>query len=238
MLEVDPEKRRVALGLKQLEADPWKTDIPARYHAGDIVRGIITKLTSFGAFVELEDGLEGLLHISELSEKKIPSPEEIVDVGDVVDVRVIRVDPDSRKIGLSLRTEGPIEDEEEQPRIVVRSDELEKVENPQELIDEVLEEGRQHERERAEAAAPVSEGPKGATTSLNIPASVVGAAEPEAEEPAEPRSKRRSSRSPRHWLSRRPKSRLSPRSKRRSSRSAEPRPSRAGARRAGRAGGP
>ncbi len=184
VLEVDPEKRRVALGLKQLESDPWKTTIPDRYQSGDIVRGIITKLTSFGAFVELQDGLEGLLHISELSEKKIPSPEEIVDVGDVVDVRVIRVDADSRKIGLSLRTEGPIEDDEEQPRIVVRSDELEKVENPQELIDEVLEEGRQHERERAEEAAIRRDAPRGATTSLNIPTSVVAAREPEVE--AEP----------------------------------------------------
>ena len=193
VLEVDPEKRRVALGLKQLETDPWKTTIPERYQSGDLVRGRVTKLTSFGAFVELQDGLEGLLHISELSEKKIPSPEEIVDVGDVVDVRVIRVDTESRKIGLSLRTEGPLEGEEEQPRIVVRSDELAKAEHPQELIQEVMEEARQHERERAEAGAAAAarrEGPRGATSSLNIPTDLIKseapAAEPEAEAAAQP----------------------------------------------------
>jgi len=149
VLEVDPQKRRVALGLKQLEPDPWEEDIPSRYRSGDLVRGIVTKLTSFGAFVELEDGLEGLLHISELSEKKIPSPEEIVEVDDVLDVRVIRVDADARKIGLSLRTEGPAE-EQEQPGIVIRSDQLEEAENPQEMIEEAMEDAPQLDREPEE----------------------------------------------------------------------------------------
>ncbi len=158
ILEVDPEKRRVALGLKQLEPDPWQDDIPSRYRPGDLVRGIVTKLTSFGAFVELEDGLEGLLHISELSDKKIPSPEEIVDVGDVLDVRVIRIDPEERKIGLSLRTEGPISEEEEGPRIVIRSDELEAAEHPEELVQEAMEEAPQLEREAPhDAKAPAQE---------------------------------------------------------------------------------
>jgi len=147
VLEVDPEKRRVALGLKQLETDPWKDEIPSRYRVGDLVRGSVTKLTSFGAFVELEDGLEGLLHISELSDKKIPSPEEIVDVGDVVDVRVIRVDTDSRKIGLSLRTQGPIEEVEDQPRIVIRSDQLAGAENPDLVVEQAMEAAPQRDRE-------------------------------------------------------------------------------------------
>ena len=103
VLSVDPEKKRVALGLKQLRGDPWHDDIPTRYLVGDIVRGQVTKLTSFGVFVELEDGLEGLLHISELSDRKVNSPEEVVQPGDAIDVRIIRLDRDARKIGLSLR---------------------------------------------------------------------------------------------------------------------------------------
>jgi len=165
VLEVDPDKRRVALGLKQLEPDPWKEQIPNKYRSGDLVRGVVTKLTNFGAFVELEDGLEGLLHVSELSDKKIPSPEEIVDVGDVVDVRIIRVDAEARKIGLSLRTEGPIT-ELERPRIVIRSDQLEQAPNPQELVKEALQEAPQHGRDRE----VTSSGP--AVSSLEIPREV------------------------------------------------------------------
>ncbi len=184
VLEVDPQKRRVALGLKQLEKDPWQDEIPARYRSGDLVRGVITKLTSFGAFVELEDGLEGLLHISELSEQKIPSPEEIVDVGDVVDVRVIRVDSDGRKIGLSLKSDMPAEEEEEGPRIVIRSDEIEEAENPDELVESALEEAPQLDREAEEPADQASGGK--AESSLNIPTSVVSSEEEAEETPDQP----------------------------------------------------
>jgi small subunit ribosomal protein S1 len=103
VLSVDQERKRVALGLKQMGNDPWETDIPARYKPGQKVRGKVTKLTNFGVFVELEQGLEGLLHISELSDAKIESPEEVVKVGDEVDVKVLRVDAKDRKIGLSMR---------------------------------------------------------------------------------------------------------------------------------------
>src|SRR5579883_2295967 len=103
VLTVDQERKRVALGLKQMGPDPWETDIPTRYKPGQKVRGKVTKLTNFGVFVELEQGLEGLLHISELSDDKIESPEEVVKVGDEVDVKVLRVDVKDRKIGLSMR---------------------------------------------------------------------------------------------------------------------------------------
>src|SRR5687767_6055049 len=83
--------------------DPWEGDIPGRYKAGQKVTGKVTKLTNFGVFVELEPGLEGLLHISELSDDKIESPEEVVKVGDDVDVKVLRVDTKDRKVGLSMR---------------------------------------------------------------------------------------------------------------------------------------
>jgi len=103
VLSVDQEKKRVALGLKQLHTDPWEHDIPMRYRVGDVVKGKATKFTNFGVFIELEEGLEGLLHISELADRKLESPEEIVKSGEELELRVIRVDPKERKIGLSLK---------------------------------------------------------------------------------------------------------------------------------------
>ena len=102
VLSVDTEKRRVALGMKQLEQDPWQDEIPRRYGPGDVVVGRVTKITNFGVFVALEDGLEGLLHISELTDKKVESPEEVVKPNQLVDVRVLKVDSEERKIGLSM----------------------------------------------------------------------------------------------------------------------------------------
>lgn len=102
VLSVDRDKKRVSLGLKQLADDPWKTEIAERYRVGDVVVGTVTKITNFGVFVELEDDLEGLLHVSELSTKKVDSPEDIVQTGDQVEVTVLKVDTDERKIGLSL----------------------------------------------------------------------------------------------------------------------------------------
>ena len=102
VLSVDTDKRRVALGMKQLEQDPWQDEIPRRYGPGDIVAGRVTKITNFGVFVSLEDGLEGLLHISELTDKKVESPEDVVRAGQLVDVRVLKVDSEERKIGLSM----------------------------------------------------------------------------------------------------------------------------------------
>jgi small subunit ribosomal protein S1 len=103
ILNVDQERKRVALGLKQMANDPWEGDIPGRYKAGQVAKGKVTKLTNFGVFIELEPGLEGLLHISELSEEKVESPEELVKVGDEVEVKVLRVDVGERKIGLSRK---------------------------------------------------------------------------------------------------------------------------------------
>lgn len=130
VLSVDMGKKRIALGLKQLSLDPWLETIPSNYHVGDLLSGYVTKITNFGVFVKLEEDLEGLLHISELSDHKIASPEEIVRPGMKIEVRVIRVDTEERKIGLSFvhadfeenakilaaplppRTEEPIEGDE------------------------------------------------------------------------------------------------------------------------------
>jgi len=113
ILNVDQERKRVALGLKQMANDPWEGDIPSRYHPGDIRKGKVTKLTNFGVFVELEPGLEGLLHISELADDKVESPEDVVKVGDEIEVKILRVDPADRKIGLSRKLTG--DDEETSP---------------------------------------------------------------------------------------------------------------------------
>lgn len=103
VLEVDQEKQRVGLGLRQMHEDPWTTAIPDAYQPGMIVRGKVTKITNFGVFVELEDDLEGLLHISELADHKVDNPQDVVKQGDEVEVKILRVDTDDRKIGLSLK---------------------------------------------------------------------------------------------------------------------------------------
>jgi len=103
ILSVDTDRRRIALGLKQMAEDPWTNDIPTRYAPGQKISGKVTKITNFGVFVGLEDGLEGLLHISELSDEKVENPEDLVNVGDELEVKVLRVDTDERKIGLSRR---------------------------------------------------------------------------------------------------------------------------------------
>ena len=103
VLSVDQERRRIALGLKQLDEDPWATDIPDRYQQGQLVKGNVTKITNFGVFVGLEDGLEGLLHISELADHKVENPQDVVSVGDEIEVKILRVDSEERKIGLSRK---------------------------------------------------------------------------------------------------------------------------------------
>ena len=103
VLEVDVEKQRISLGVKQLTEDPWIHAIPDKYIPGQIIKGHITKLTNFGVFVELEQELEGLLHISELADHKIDKPQDVVKPGDEVEVKILRVDTEARKIGLSLR---------------------------------------------------------------------------------------------------------------------------------------
>jgi small subunit ribosomal protein S1 len=112
VLNVDQERKRVALGMKQLASDPWETDIPERYKQNQVVQGKVTKITNFGVFVELEPGLEGLLHVSELADGKVDSPDAVVKVGDTIDVKVLKVDREERKIGLSRKRAGQEEEEE------------------------------------------------------------------------------------------------------------------------------
>ena len=103
VLHVDRHNRRISLGLKQCQPDPWQTTVPERYRVGMDVTGKVVRLTDFGAFVELPDGIEGLLHVSELSEGRVNKPEDVVQVGDELTMKIIKLDADERKIGLSLR---------------------------------------------------------------------------------------------------------------------------------------
>jgi small subunit ribosomal protein S1 len=103
VLEVDQGKQRIALGMKQLEEDPWLNAIPGAYRPGMVVHGKVTKITNFGVFVELEEDLEGLLHISELADHKVENPQDIVKAGEELEVKILRVDVEDRKIGLSLK---------------------------------------------------------------------------------------------------------------------------------------
>ncbi len=103
VLEVDQSKQRVSLGMKQLTEDPWIHAIPEHYKPGMVVRGTVTKITNFGVFVELESDLEGLLHISELADHKVENPQDVVKAAEEVDVKILRVDTQERKIGLSLK---------------------------------------------------------------------------------------------------------------------------------------
>jgi len=102
ILGVDEEKKRIALSLRRLSPEPWSV-IDQTYSLGQIVIARITKLTNFGAFAKVDDSIEGLIHISELADYRIGHPKEVVQEGDEVHVRVIRIDPERRRIGLSLR---------------------------------------------------------------------------------------------------------------------------------------
>ncbi len=99
---VDRENKKIALSLKQVEENPW-TRIEAKYHVGDTVPARITKLAQFGAFAELEPGVEGLVHISELSDERITHPKQVVREGEDVQLRIIKIDPQRHRLGLSLR---------------------------------------------------------------------------------------------------------------------------------------
>jgi len=102
VLGVDAERRRIALSLKRLQKEPWAT-VGERYQVGQLVQCTVTKLTDFGAFARLDEDIEGLIHISELSDERIEHPREIVEEGQELTLRIIRIDPDRQRLGLSLR---------------------------------------------------------------------------------------------------------------------------------------
>jgi small subunit ribosomal protein S1 len=102
VINIDREKKRIGLSMRALQDDPWKARVE-KFSVGQLVEGVITRLTKFGAFARLEGDIEGLIHISELSETRVEHPKEVLHEGDVKTLRVIRIDPEQHRIGLSLR---------------------------------------------------------------------------------------------------------------------------------------
>jgi small subunit ribosomal protein S1 len=110
VLEVDPSNNRIGLGLKQAQDDPWSS-IMSRYEVGQIVKGSVTKVASFGAFVEVEEGVDGLVHISQLSDEHVEKVKDVINVGDDIEARILRIDRSERRIGLSIKAASIPDDE-------------------------------------------------------------------------------------------------------------------------------
>jgi small subunit ribosomal protein S1 len=102
VLDVDPQQQRISLGMKQLTPDPW-SEIDTFFRIGDVVQGTVTKITSFGAFVELANGIDGLVHISQISEDRVDKVKDVLKPGQQVTARVIKIDRDERRLGLSIK---------------------------------------------------------------------------------------------------------------------------------------
>jgi small subunit ribosomal protein S1 len=198
ILDVDLERERVSLSLKATQEDPWK-EFERKYQAGEIIEGQVTKLVPFGAFVRVAAGIEGLVHISELSEQHVDSPESVLSVGDQVRVKVIEVDVARRRISLSMRqvggampavTEKEIEAEEEEvlpqgaptPGPEAAAETEEATEGSEEaVVAEVAEETAPQASEALEAAAePAEAAPQAAPEAPEAP----GEAAPAEEAPA------------------------------------------------------
>jgi small subunit ribosomal protein S1 len=185
VLDIDRERQRISLGLKQTQTDPWQQVLES-YQEGDVVQGTVTKVVTFGAFVEILPGVEGLVHISELAQHHVENPREIVSQGDKVNVRILEVDADRRRLSLSLKRveEGmpvqPMPGEEAAPPALGLSDEVFADEVPAaEALEAPAEEEPAAEAETEVAAEVVEEEPV-----AEVEAEVVEAEEPAAEEPA------------------------------------------------------
>ncbi|NLE66350.1 MAG: 30S ribosomal protein S1 [Lentisphaerae bacterium] len=129
IIEVDPQNQRISLGLKQAQEDPWST-IAQRYKVGQLVKGKISKLAAFGAFVELEEGIDGLVHISQISDQHVEKVRDVLKPGQEVEARVIKIDPIERRIGLSIKAASMPEEE-----FVVKDDMLTGLKPGEDLVD-------------------------------------------------------------------------------------------------------
>ena len=150
VLNIDKDNERFSLGIKQLQKDPWET-IPERYVIGDKITGTITNVTDFGLFVELEEGIEGLAHVSEVSREKIKTPVGKFQVGEIVSAKIININPKERRIGLSLKQ---LEVDEEHSLVV---DYLSSYEGSQSSLGELLKENLKEKGFGQEQTEQVSE---------------------------------------------------------------------------------
>ncbi|MDA2954175.1 MAG: 30S ribosomal protein S1 [Actinomycetota bacterium] len=193
VLEIDRDRQRISLGLKQTQADPWQSVIET-YQINDIVPGKVTKVVTFGAFVEIHAGVEGLVHISELADHHVENPREVVNQGDDLEVRIIEIDADRRRLSLSLKRVTPAPDGSTEGAVMSFGG------DDDELTDDIAsEQGAEIEEAPAAVAAELELEAAEAITSGDEPvegaesAGPVEAAEPvavveveEATDPAEP----------------------------------------------------
>ena len=182
VLDIDRDRQRISLGLKQTQSDPWQQVVDA-YNEADIVQGKVTKVVTFGAFVEIMPGVEGLVHISELAQHHVENPREIVSQGDVVNVKIIEVDADRRRLSLSLKRVEEADDV--QPR--ADGQPLETPQPPRlDLSEEVFPEGGEPVEERTGDEATdeaLAETPVAEPEEPEAPASEEPVAGAEPEEP-------------------------------------------------------
>ena len=154
---VDRDSKKIALSLKRLQPEPWE-GVEQRYEVGQVVRGRITKLASFGAFAQIEQGVEGLIHISELSDERIAHPKGVVKEGDEVPLRIIRIDAGRHRLGLSLRQALEELDESERQEFAARSVEAAEAPAGEQAAAESEETSSAGEQVRSEAEEPASAG--------------------------------------------------------------------------------
>ena len=129
VIDIDKTNQRISLGIKQLENDPW-SEIDTRFKVGDLVKGTVAKIASFGAFVQLQDDIDGLVHISQISDEHVERVKDVMNVGDTIEARVVKVDPVEHRIGLSVKAAKVKDDEFE-----VREEMLEGLQAGSELVD-------------------------------------------------------------------------------------------------------
>jgi small subunit ribosomal protein S1 len=176
VLDIDRDRQRISLGLKQTQEDPWER-VVRTYNMGDVLEGKVTKVVSFGAFVEIMEGVEGLVHISELAQHHVENPREVVEPEDHVKVKILEIDEERRRLSLSLkRVEGQVLPRRElAPVEPVDDQEVGEQDVPDlGLSDEVF-------TPEAEAEAPAE-----AEAEAEAPAEAEAAVEPEAPVEGEP----------------------------------------------------
>ena len=121
VLSIDKENERFSLGIKQLEPDPWES-VPKKYRRGQVVKGVVTNVTDFGIFLEIEKGVEGLIHVSEISKDKVENLKDFANVNDELEVLIISIDKRGRKIGLSIRDLKEVEDQRDLQEYMAREE--------------------------------------------------------------------------------------------------------------------
>ena len=182
VINIDREKKRIGLSLRALSDDPWRARIE-KFSVGQLIEGVVTRLTKFGAFARLEGDIEGLIHISEISETRIEHPKEVLKEGEVVALRIIRIDPEQHRIGLSLRKVDSAAFADKDFKMLAQEiDQLE--EEPADEMEEELPVEQLAEAEEEKPAEPEVEPAKSEDETSDEP-SAEETAEPKADEPAE-----------------------------------------------------